>query len=85
MSQLFRPRADAVFRFVLWTMLIGGLAGLVTAEGLAHSEYLLPLLPHHGGGRGERGDAAHPYLHDLPFPDLDRCADAGTRAGQSRE
>jgi hypothetical protein len=40
MSQLFRPRADAVFRFVLWTMLIGGVVALVTAEGLAHSEYL---------------------------------------------
>jgi hypothetical protein len=40
MSQLFQPRADAIFRFVLWTAALGGLATIFTIEGLSHSEYL---------------------------------------------
>ena len=39
MSQLFQPRADAIFRFVLWTAFIGGIVLLFTVEGLSHSEY----------------------------------------------
>ena len=40
MSQLFQPRADAIFRFVLWCVCLGALTTLVTVEGLSHSEYL---------------------------------------------
>jgi hypothetical protein len=40
MSQLFQPRADALFRFVLWSVGVGAFALLVTVEGLAHSAYL---------------------------------------------
>jgi hypothetical protein len=40
MSQLFQPRADAIFRFALWTAGIGAFMALLTAEGLSHSDYL---------------------------------------------
>ena len=40
MSQLFQPRADAVMRFMLWTLLLGGMTTLITAEGLSHSDWL---------------------------------------------
>lgn len=34
------PRADAIFRFVLWTAFLGAAIALVIAEGLSHSSYL---------------------------------------------
>ncbi|HQT77273.1 MAG: cytochrome C [Rhodospirillales bacterium 20-64-7] len=40
MSQLFQPRADAIFRFVLWTAFLGAVVALFVAEGLSHSSYL---------------------------------------------
>ena len=40
MPQLFQPRADAIFRFVLWTMFLGVVTGVVTMEGLSHSGWL---------------------------------------------
>ncbi|HEX4368762.1 MAG TPA: cytochrome c3 family protein [Rhodopila sp.] len=40
MSQLFQPRADAIFRFVLWCVCLGALTLLAAVEGLSHSEYL---------------------------------------------
>ncbi|MBN8928027.1 MAG: hypothetical protein J0H19_15555, partial [Rhodospirillales bacterium] len=40
MAQLFQPRADAIFRFVLWCIVLGCFVALVTAESLSHSEYL---------------------------------------------
>jgi hypothetical protein len=40
MSQLFQPRADAVFRFVLACIGGGALLALCVAEGLSHSAYI---------------------------------------------
>lgn len=40
MSQLFQPRADAIFRFVLWTGFLTIVAMIVVAEGLSHSGYV---------------------------------------------
>lgn len=40
MSQLFQPRADAIFRFALWTAALGALATIVTIESLSHSAWL---------------------------------------------
>jgi hypothetical protein len=40
MSQLFQPRADAIFRFVLWIAFLGAASALIAAEGLSHSAYL---------------------------------------------
>lgn len=40
MSQLFQPRADAIFRFALWCTALGALAGLITIESLSHSDWL---------------------------------------------
>jgi len=63
MSQLFQPRADALFRFLLWTAFLGAVVTLITIEGLAHSDYLtgrsiIEAQPtefshqHHAGGLG---------------------------------
>lgn len=40
MSQLFQPRADALFRFALWSIALGVFALLVTIESLAHSDWM---------------------------------------------
>jgi hypothetical protein len=40
MSQLFQPRADAIFRFVLWTAFIGSIVASIGLEGISHSDYL---------------------------------------------
>ena len=40
MSQLFQPRADAIFRFALWSAALGVLAALITIESLSHSDWL---------------------------------------------
>lgn len=39
MSQLFMPRADAIFRFVLWSAFLGAATVLIAAEALSHSSY----------------------------------------------
>jgi hypothetical protein len=40
MSQLFQPRADAIFRFAIWVACLGALGALALAETLSHSAYL---------------------------------------------
>jgi Cytochrome c7 and related cytochrome c len=40
MSQLFQPRADALFRFMLWVAFLGAFLALLIAEALSHSPYL---------------------------------------------
>lgn len=40
MSQLFQPRADAIFRFALWSVCVGAFGVLVVIESLAHSDWL---------------------------------------------
>ncbi len=39
MAQLFQPRADALFRFVLWCLLLGSVVAVITVESLAHSAW----------------------------------------------
>jgi hypothetical protein len=39
-SQLFQPRADAIFRFALWVAFLGAMITLVILEGLSHSAWL---------------------------------------------
>lgn len=39
MSQLFQPRADAIFRFAIWCVCLGVVGAGIVAEGLSHSSY----------------------------------------------